>query len=244
MICQLKIQDKTISYSLKYNKKKKRCSISLLVNIFGQLKVTAHPSMEKSQINELIIKQASWIDKNVSQRTLLLKDKKVITYEPGDNFYYLGKKYYLEIIDRPQKNIQVILTESSLRICAPERLSRENKIRHIEKWYRQQALFYFSERLDRLCLITPWVTKKPLLKVRRMKRQWGNFYSNGIVTLNIHLIKLPTYLIDYVILHELCHFQEHNHSRRFYQLLQDVVPNWKQYQKEIKEYVYHFYELS
>ncbi|MBN3860062.1 DUF45 domain-containing protein [Neisseriaceae bacterium PsAf] len=64
------------------------------------------------------------------------------------------------------------------------------------------------------------------------------------MTLNTHLIKLPLYLIDYVILHELCHFQEHNHSYKFYQLLQSVEPKWKQYREEIKQYIYHLYELS
>ncbi|MBN3860061.1 DUF45 domain-containing protein [Neisseriaceae bacterium PsAf] len=172
-ICELKIKDKVIPYSLKYNKKKNRYSISLSVDIFGQLKVSAHPSMKKSQINDLLLKQALWIDKHITQRTLLLKEKKPISYEQGDIFYYLGEKYYLKIVDRPQKNIRVIMRENDLCIFAGEELTRENKIRYIEKWYRQQALLYFSERIEKLCLITPWVRQKPIIRVRKMKRQWG-----------------------------------------------------------------------
>ena len=67
----------------------------------------------------------------------------------------------------------------------------------------------------------------PDIKLRKMKRQWGNCSLKGIITLNTALIKAPEICIDYVILHELCHFAEHNHSPRFYRLLTQVMPDWK-----------------
>ncbi len=84
-----------------------------------------------------------------------------------------------------------------------------------------------------LVTYTKWVTTPPKLTLRTMKRQWGNCAVNGKVTLNIHLIKASRLCIDYVILHELCHIAEHNHSPVFYNLMSQVMPQWR----EVKAYL-------
>ena len=61
-----------------------------------------------------------------------------------------------------------------------------------------------------------------------MKKQWGICSTKGNLILNPHLVKAPKECIDYVILHELCHIAEHNHSERFWRLLTQVMPNWKE----------------
>lgn len=60
-----------------------------------------------------------------------------------------------------------------------------------------------------------------------MKAQWGSCSPGGSFLLNPHLVKVPAECIDYVILHELCHLEEHNHSQRFYDLLGYAMPRWK-----------------
>ena len=61
-----------------------------------------------------------------------------------------------------------------------------------------------------------------------MTKQWGSCSTKGNLMLNPHLVKAPKEYIDYVILHELCHIAEHNHSERFWRLLTQVMPNWKE----------------
>ena len=70
-------------------------------------------------------------------------------------------------------------------------------------------------------------TKLQEVKVRKMTSSWGNCRSNGVITYNYNLIKAPLELIDYVIIHELCHLIQANHSAKFYQLQSKINPNWK-----------------
>src|SRR5690554_7939176 len=68
-----------------------------------------------------------------------------------------------------------------------------------------------------------------------MKKQWGSCSNKGNLMLNPHLVKAPKECIDYVILHELCHIAEHNHSERFWRLLTQVMPNWKEVKAKLDE---------
>jgi hypothetical protein len=61
-----------------------------------------------------------------------------------------------------------------------------------------------------------------------MKRTWGNCSSKGVIKLNTHMVKAPVVIIDSVIAHELCHLEEMNHGKRFYELLESLNPNWQQ----------------
>jgi predicted metal-dependent hydrolase len=75
----------------------------------------------------------------------------------------------------------------------------------------------------------------PKLTIRRMKSRWGSCGANGAVTLNLKLIQVGKPLIDYVIVHELCHLVEHNHSKRYYALLDRMLPDWRTRRQRLNE---------
>ena len=66
------------------------------------------------------------------------------------------------------------------------------------------------------------------LTLRLMRRRWGSCFTDRRIVLNPELFAAPVREIDYVILHELCHFREHNHSPRFYRLMNDRMPDWRE----------------
>jgi len=97
----------------------------------------------------------------------------------------------------------------------------------LEGWYKEKAKEVFKSRLDAIMTQAIWIEKAPEFRIFTMKTQWGSCSPNGRITLNPLLVKTPRECIDYVILHELCHLVEHNHSERFYRLLSQVMPKWE-----------------
>lgn len=100
-------------------------------------------------------------------------------------------------------------------------------------WYKARAREVFARKLSAMLKQALWVSDSPPLRILTMQTQWGSCSPNGRVTLNPNLVKAPRECIDYVILHELCHLAEHNHSERFYQLMGQVMPEWEKTKKRL-----------
>ena len=97
----------------------------------------------------------------------------------------------------------------------------------LQKWYKERANDYLSRRLALIASELLWLNDAPPLKLVRMQKQWGSCSPTGAINLSPDLIKAPRDCVDYVIAHELCHLREHNHSKKYYALLDDCCPNWR-----------------
>lgn len=102
----------------------------------------------------------------------------------------------------------------------------------------EECFLLLKEALDRVYpLVQPLRVPYPQLRIRRMKSQWGNcHYRQGYITLNTSLARCPEHLRCYVALHELVHFLQPNHGEKFYALMDTLMPDWKKYRKELKQY--------
>lgn len=146
-------------------------------------------------------------------------------YISGESHYYLGKKYLLKVIEAPDLPSTVKLTRGKLEVSVKEKSAKEVS-QLLADWYRQRAKEVFTNRLNAVLEQALWIKDRPSIRVLTMKTQWGSCSPAGRLSLNPHLVKAPRECIDYVILHELCHIAEHNHSKKFYRLMQQVMPHW------------------
>ncbi len=138
----------------------------------------------------------------------------------------MGKQYQLKVIQDDTKPNGVKLLRGRLEVNTLD-TDIESIKSHLNEWYRFRAKVIFEVRLRQILEKALWVEAKPDIRLMTMRTQWGNCSPSGLLTLNPHLVKAPAICIDYVILHELCHLVEHNHSERFYQLLSQVMPDWE-----------------
>lgn len=144
--------------------------------------------------------------------------------ESKDEFYFLGKKY------------DKILTSNS-NITLGDTKAFIGKNVDIDKWYKKQAEKLFLDRLNywynNFCFEIPY----PTLTIRKMTTRWGVCNSKlKRVTLNLELIKKEVECLDYVIVHELSHFIEMNHSNRFWKVVEKNYPNYKNIRRKMKNY--------
>ncbi|HAU3758460.1 TPA: M48 family metallopeptidase [Legionella pneumophila] len=205
--------------------------ITIKVKPDCQVIVFAPSSATHDEIIMAVNKRAKWV---YNKLRVFKSQQDYITprqYISGESHYYLGKKYLLKVIDDSKAKPQVKLVRGQLQIIASRNIEHRRQL--LSDWYKQKAFEFFSKRLDQLLLTAPWIKERPTINLRAMRSRWGSCAVNGKIILNTHLIKAPTACIDYVILHELCHHSEHNHSDKFYRLLNQVSPNWKQ----VKQYL-------
>jgi len=163
------------------------------------------------------------IQENIdSISSMFLKQQKKIDNNTG--FYYLGKQY--DIVNVLGSDIT--LGESKVFV---------GRDANIEKWYQKQAKKLFSERLDYWYSVFTKEIPYPSLTIRKMTSRWGVCNSKlKRVTLNLELIKRDINCLDYVIVHELSHFKEMNHSNKFWKVVEENYPNYRKIRKMMKDY--------
>lgn len=161
--------------------------------------------------------------KENEEKILKIYDKAYEKSFDNELFLYLGKKYFIKIDNNLDK---VIFKENE--VYAPS-------LKELDNFYKSEVERVFKEELEiaKKCFSNlPEFT----LKFRCMLTRWGVCNINKkTITLNTELLKKDIELIDYVIIHELCHFFEANHSKNFWNLVSLAYPNYKEARKRLKE---------
>lgn len=180
-------------------------------------------------IEASVAKKAGWIWQHLQDFANQKNDVLPRRYVSGETQFYLGRRYVLKVTINYEQPEAVKLYRGKLTVnLTDDPTDKANKVKKLlDEWYQQKAKAVFHERLLTMLPKANWVQGTPSFRLLSMKKQWGSCSTQGNLVLNPHLIKAPKECIDYVILHELCHIAEHNHSDKFWRLLTQVMPNWK-----------------
>jgi predicted metal-dependent hydrolase len=155
-------------------------------------------------------------------------------YAGGETHRYLGKQYRLKIVADDKERVK--LTRGRLFVYTPDPQQREQVQALLTGWYHGHAQHVFTERLA-ACFprVAKYGLAYPELEIRQMEKRWGSCTAEGKVLLNLRLIQAPKKLIDYVVMHELCHLKEHHHGASFYALLGRAMPDWRERRQLLNE---------
>lgn len=208
---QLKIKEHTIEVQIVRKNNK-----NIYMRFIDQhtLVVTSNRLVSEREIAKII-------EKNMKAIVKMWQKKE--QEEQRDAFFcYLGRQY-TRVFDGVTKEVEFV---------SDNVIAKDEKT--LEKFYKQECLRVFTKELDR---ILPYFQNIPhfTLKIRTMKTRWGvNNRSNNTITLNSELLKKDIDLLDYVIIHELCHFYEANHSPRFWAWVSKYYPDYKLARKRLR----------
>lgn len=177
-------------------------------------------------IKEILLKRGDWILNKLND----LKDKEYEVTEKkffqGEKFLLKGKEYSLSIkVCDEYKKCKVYVCDNQL-IVNTKKYDKELIKKSIIKWYKAQGLDYINERINYYSDICGKVPNE--VKVKEQKRRWGSCSSKGKLMFNWRIIMAPVDVIDYIVVHEMCHLIHLNHSKEYWNLVSSIMYNYKE----------------
>lgn len=225
MLNSITYGDQKIPFKLIENPKLAK-KIKIHVHPNGMVEVETPQSKSIQELTIAIRKRAGWISQRLSEVAAVRENVLPREYISGETHFYLGRRYQLKVTETERGRSSVKLVSGLLHINLPI-ADRTAVKRRLNDWYKHRAENYFDRRAITLSKLTPWVKHAPPIKLHKMQKQWGSCSPDGALHLNPWLIRAPRECVDYVIIHEMCHLKEHNHSKRFYCLLDQCLPQWQ-----------------
>ncbi len=198
----------------------------------GEVKVSAPASISDDAIYNFIKSKKEWILKK--QKLILENDIKApLKYDNGETHYLWGKAYKLQLIKNDTvKHPLVDFKKEIIYLPIPKRSTIKKREKILGELYRVELQKAIPPVLEKCVKI---VGKRPAdVNVRKMKN-WGNCKKDGRITLNLNLAKKDPICLEYVMIHELCHLIEFNHSKKFKKLMDEYCPNWREIKKRLNE---------
>ena len=186
---------------------------------YGNVSVRTSTSSSLKEIESLVSKKAKWIFQKIKEQDNSDASIKVPLYQNNSTLPYLGNNYGLRIIGHNSNLLN--FTNDGFVIYT----NRRNVKRIYEQWLTEMAYPIISPIIVKYSKLLNVSPKKILLK--KLKSRWGSATYHNIINVNIHLLKAPLDVIEYVILHELSHLIERNHSKQFWKIVSDYMSDYK-----------------
>ena len=189
----------------------------------GLFYVRVPKRMLEKDIDKLVKEREKWIKKHLEEQ----KKK-----EESENQYIelLGQKYDINIINSNRDCIEIANGKANIYIKENTKEKREKLIKNLYKKCALKQYTIITQKMMELTGLSPdsW-------KISDIHSAWGSCSSKRNITLSLNLIKKREELIEYVVLHELCHLKHMNHSKEFWSLVEKYMPNYKECRRELKK---------
>jgi predicted metal-dependent hydrolase len=179
------------------------------------------------RIHEFVESHADWIAKNQA-RVRAAPPPAPKRYTEGETFLYLGQAHPLHILPSQRTCLTFDGAQFLLRRSAQAKAGQA-----FAGWYKEQAFSFLSERVPAMANQLHFSFQK--IRISSARTRWGSCSGRGTLSFTYRLIMAPAEVIDYVVLHELVHTQIRNHSRTFWNKLEELMPDYKKHLAWLKK---------
>lgn len=198
------------------------------IAIKGHLvRLTVPSGLSDSRIEKLLTNRTAWIHQKLNEQSNATPTKPK-EYIDGESFAYLGRNYRLKLQIGIPKTAKLSKGRLLVNVPALERDGRFTRYikSSIDDWYKAKALNHLRDKTARLSNQIGVSPKS--VSIANFKARWGSCSPEGDVTYNWRIIAASHRIIDYVVVHELCHLIEHSHSGRYWQLVENIMPDYRE----------------
>lgn len=199
----------------------------------GRVRVAAPLHLDDEAVRLAIVSRISWIRR---QRESFARQSRQSAREmvTGESHYFEGKRYRLNVLERPGNSNVRVANNSILELQVPPCMDRNARQQVLERWYRRQLKARIPE------LLTHWESVVGVqvadCRVKRMKTRWGSCNIEARrVWLNLELAKKPPNCLEYILVHEMVHLLERHHTDRFRRLMDQFLPDWRVRRDELNK---------
>lgn len=221
--------DRKIDFDIEY---RNRRTMAIQVMPPDKVLIISPLGVPEDIIMRRVRSKGNWIIKKLVQLREIKLNTPDRTFTDGQQFLFLGKNYPLYVLKNGRKIPKVIFTENRFNMELHE-FDHEKMRRAMEKWYRKKADRIINDRVE---VYTHEIGKRPkIVKVKEQKRRWGSCTAKGNLYFNWRCIMAPPAIIDYIVVHEISHLAVLNHSKRFWQKVGSVLPDYKKRRKWLKD---------
>lgn len=223
---------------IKYEvKRSKRKTIGIKISKATEIVVMIPYNCSEKMVAKVVEEKKTWIFKHWKSLKEAKANELERQYKEGEEINYLGNNYPIKIKEHDKDLIYMSLEQGNFNIFINHIKSTHLKDKIIRnavlKWYEYQAYSIFKDITDKYSAIMG-VTYGDI-KLKIMKSIWGSCSYRNNLSYNLRLVMAPKEVIEYVILHELCHILEKNHSSRFWSLVERYMPDYKLKKRWLKE---------
>ena len=221
----------TIPFEVEYSPRRR--TVQIAVQGPGKVMVTAPAGRSDQELLDVVSKKGRWI----TQKLFMMKSMRL---EPvfremvsGETFPYLGRGYRLDLqMDEDAKKPSISLKAGQIKMHSKS-MDQEYLRSHLIAWYRSKAEELISDRVQYYSGKMGVIPKT--VNIKDQKKRWGSCTTTGSLYFNWRSIMAPAPVIDYIVVHELCHLLELKHSTRFWSLLRAVMPEFEARKQWLKE---------
>ncbi len=197
----------------------RRRSIRLTIERDATVTAVIPPATDEAKLAKVITAKRRWLYAKLRERAEVGEPRPPREYVTGEGFPYLGRSYRLLIVEEAPRSVRLNRGRLELR-----RDSIDDAARHLTRWYRQVGEPWLRKR------VMPWATRMGVeataLRVLPLGYRWGSCTQDGKVNIHWAAMQLPPDLVDYVLVHELAHLRQPDHSPEFWHIVERAMPDY------------------
>ena len=213
--------DSTIQFEVECSPRRR--TVQIAVQASGKVIVTSPSNRSDDELITIVSRKAHWITQKLFMMKSTRSQPVIRELVSGESLLYLGRNYRLALqLDMNIKKPIISLTNGVFYITSQS--SEQEYLRpHMINWYKKKAVQKIQERINYFAVKLGVQPKE--IHIKEQKKRWGSCTNGNKLYFNWRSILAPAHILDYIIVHELCHLLEKNHSIHFWALLRVVIPD-------------------
>lgn len=154
-------------------------------------------------------------------------------YRSGEKLLFMGSEYTLLVEFTEKRRSRISLQQDKMILEIPGMTKAEERADILENWYRKQARYILTQRVEGYATLMR--VSYDTIRIKDQKTCWGSCSNKRNLNFNYRIIMAPEEVIDYIVVHELCHLRQMNHSPEFWREVANILPEYARRRKWLKE---------